>query len=741
MDPHSLRASSNKTTRSKRAACLSCRRSKIRCIRGSDDSICEKCHQSNTECVVPEDYHVGRQKGIKNKRTGLDKALHQIEQALKKSKATGSPLANPSGRSIPELENLLSEAQSQLSPTTPNKATTEQNGAPGSTASTQHINQDDNLALDDAENPLQLLARASEARLPQSSRQKAHLSVSPQSYSSTNGHSTSESDEANVSWFFVPVRAHLDVGRDLDPIDLGLATLEEAETLFRYFYQKLSHTRWGLDPTIHTLDFVRSQSAFLFTSILAGSALFIPSEAALSKRLSNHRDLLAQRVILGRNRSVEIVLAFMLNVPWMSPGERSSDDETCSYMAMALKVAIDLSLNKTVVPVLPMDYCYSTRLSKSDCIDSRKALVMDGFNNVDPDSVWGRRLLRRRERAWISLFVLERGVCLARGRSFTVPVNPLIKNCEMWHVSDIRDTQDGSIASMAVLRRDLDSLFRSVRSSCDNYKDTDIGSEIARSIKRTIEAFYDRWYAKWAFAIGEGERRTLPPYVEILVIHTRLSTYSGVINHPTAPVEVKHFFRAAGLSASLNVMRAAIQGETRLKSMPNNTAIMISFAACFALGLSGAMSGNNSNLAPSVRNLIEEVADVLERIGATPSHRNGASVLYGRYLRGLVRRVPERSITAPEMNFNRMATVDSHHEMHGAGLYPPGANTIRARTTTPGLDDAGNLCWQFSAMSNNQIDDAIDQADTAWDTAITAVSWDNITGLDWFDWGNGDFGF
>jgi hypothetical protein len=160
---------------------------------------------------------------------------------------------------------------------------------------------------------------------------------------------------------------------------------------------------------VHTFDFVRTQSAFLFTSILAASALFISSAAALSKRLSAHRALLARRVMTDRRRSVEIVLAFMLNVPWMPPGKHSADDETCNYMSMALTIALDLSLNKIVLPSSSFKLDIFKRLSRADCIDGRKALDMDGFDDIDPSSERGRRLLRRRERTWIALFVLERG--------------------------------------------------------------------------------------------------------------------------------------------------------------------------------------------------------------------------------------------------------------------------------------------------------------------------------------------
>jgi hypothetical protein len=123
-----------------------------------------------------------------------------------------------------------------------------------------------------------------------------------------------------------------------------------------------------------------------------------------------------------------------------------------------------------------------------------------------------------------------------------------------------------------------------VKGNCDTNR-----AVTASRLQEMIDEFFNQWYGKWVFAIGGNSRQCLlgpqwqrhgltlkkensiPPYVEILVTHGRLSIYSSVINHPTAPMEVKRFFRAAGLSSALNVMRAAVQGESRLKSMPNNT--------------------------------------------------------------------------------------------------------------------------------------------------------------------------
>jgi hypothetical protein len=142
---------------------------------------------------------------------------------------------------------------------------------------------------------------------------------------------------------------------------------------------------------------------------MAASALFLPTAAAVSKRLSAHCKFLARHVMANRNRSIEIVLAFMLNVPWMSPGKHWSDDETCSFMAMALTIAMDISLNKIILGAGDTLANMPRGTAQSECITARKALDLDGFPEIDPASTFGRRLLRSRERVWVALFVLDRG--------------------------------------------------------------------------------------------------------------------------------------------------------------------------------------------------------------------------------------------------------------------------------------------------------------------------------------------
>jgi len=337
-----------------------------------------------------------------SKRDGLDKAVHQIEQAIKRSRTDK--------QNSLQLQHLLNEAQN-LHPQ-PRGTSSPHLAYESPSQSSQHVasvTQDhqavpeDSLAVDDVENPLQLLARASD------------LSSLEPSWSSYNQSSSvlsplqGRTQSQDVHDFFGPFRPKLDIGEHLDPIDLGLVTIEECDMLFTYFHESLSHTRWGLDSLLHTRDFVRQRSAFLFTSILAASSLFLTSTAALAKRLSSHCKLLVRHIIENKNRSPEIVLGFMVSIPWMQPGAHWSDDETCSYMAIALTMSVDIYLNKWIVPN-PSDIVGTSRnVPQGEVISARKALDLDGFEDIEPSSLMGRRLLRRRERTWLALFVLDRG--------------------------------------------------------------------------------------------------------------------------------------------------------------------------------------------------------------------------------------------------------------------------------------------------------------------------------------------
>ena len=182
-------------------------------------------------------------------------------------------------------------------------------------------------------------------------------------------------------------------------------------------------------------------------------------------------------------------------------------------------------------------------------------------------------------------------------------------------------------------------------------------------------------------------------------------------------------------------MRAAVRGENELKSMPNNTAIMISFAACFALRLSTSGDESRAGLAPSVVLLINQTADALERIGSTPSHRKGASSLFARQLRKILalarKDMPQFSpnVVPPDVQPNAQffggphEALQAHPYFHGGHMDKPPA---------PPISDQMN----FLGMTNDEIFDAVNNADIGLETAWPDFRFGEGTNLEWLDWPN-----
>lgn len=216
----------------------------------------------------------------------------------------------------------------------------------------------------------------------------------------------------------------------------------------------------------------------------------------------------------------------------------------------------------------------------------------------------------------------------------------------------------------------------------------------------------------------------LPPYVEILASHTKLSTYCNVVNHPTASNDVKQFFRAAGLASAMNVMRAAVQGENRLKSMPNNTVIMVSFAACFALALGATALGSRTMLAPNARSLIEETTQVLERIGSTPKHRKGLSVLFARH----IRRILQSSLLNPAEGNPANVMGGSEQAMHHDNPNVDYSSSSNAPVNVPNISSEP---YVFD-MTDDQILEAINNASASQEL----FQLDETMFMDWLDWPN-----
>jgi hypothetical protein len=187
-----------------------------------------------------------------SKRTGLDKAVYRIEQALERSQANGGRLEDE--QAALHLQQLLSKTQnllprqsisSDLMPGIQAQSASPHSQGHISNYSREHVNSsladtatsgqvvaDDGYALEDAENPLQLLARASDLPVSPSHLLPAPDQPAPAAITSHPEHTRASNENQDLQKFFGPLTPHLDVGEDIDPIDMGFVTSNETDVLF-----------------------------------------------------------------------------------------------------------------------------------------------------------------------------------------------------------------------------------------------------------------------------------------------------------------------------------------------------------------------------------------------------------------------------------------------------------------------------------------------------------------------------
>lgn len=172
---------------------------------------------------------------LRSKRDGLEKAVHRIEQELKRSKTQHN---QPDEERNPyHLQSLLNEAQS-LRPREP-ESNNDISFLNTSDANNNYQNHqvridsngdqssDDQMPFDDAENPLQLLARASDLSHPTLTTPEQNQ---PSPVFSTPRPGTAKHHDLQT--FFGPFCPSLDVEPESDPIEMGLVTDAEAHDLF-----------------------------------------------------------------------------------------------------------------------------------------------------------------------------------------------------------------------------------------------------------------------------------------------------------------------------------------------------------------------------------------------------------------------------------------------------------------------------------------------------------------------------
>ncbi|KAJ5697072.1 hypothetical protein N7536_007484 [Penicillium majusculum] len=424
-----------------------------------------------------------------------------------------------------------------------------------------------------------------------------------------------------------------DVGPDVDPVDLGLVTMDEVCHLFPVYYARLHPVNGILDPMLHTPDFVRSRSALLFTWIIALTAQFDHGSASIAKRLRLHGEKLSRHVHTCGYKSVEIVQGYYISLLSATPAKTLDEERSWLYTIYALGVAADLGLDqdsraKDANPLSSINASYT---------EAHDMLASGYFSKDSPSQ---QRMARNRERTWLRILLWERANSASCGRIHTFPETNLTHSIDSWWLSPLADPTDKHTCAFITLRRGLASLQSELRQQAH------LIHQNPHWVRELVDMALRPWCDLW-LPPSVPESMTSPSeklsniFLRYVYLHGRLWTLSfalhSSINRDRDLDAIRtDCFEAAVHSCELAVRDLQTIGEP-LYCMLAPTWAMISYAGVLALKLFPALFGSRVGNDIELLALLSQVAMQLQRAGTTPSHRFGIAALLGQHLMMILR--------------------------------------------------------------------------------------------------------
>ncbi|KAH6981489.1 hypothetical protein EDB80DRAFT_593128 [Ilyonectria destructans] len=416
----------------------------------------------------------------------------------------------------------------------------------------------------------------------------------------------------------------LDTGPDLDPVDLGLISIEEVLSLFPIYFARQHPIHGILDPGLHTPDFVRARSALLFTWILAITAQFDPASASLVKRLRLHGEKLSKHVHAYGYKSVEIAQGYYLSLLAAVPADTLAEDNSWAYTTYALGMISDLGFDNRqgALASLPGRHVPHPSTGPTIALSSHEA-----------------RLIRNRERTSLRLLIWEQAHNASHGRVTFFPENELILRIEEWWRHPLADPTDRYTSAFVLLRRHLCMLHHEVKS---HFGLPHNGPHWVRDL---VDSALDPWAQTWLTdpdAHSETAEVMRNVFLRYVYLHGRLWALSSALYSHASSGQESDAIGYDCFEAAINCCEVTVRdlreiGEP-LYCMMTPTWAMSSYAAVLALKLFPQLYGDRPGQEVELLALLAEVALQLERAGTVPNHRFGTPALLGQHLFQVLRR-------------------------------------------------------------------------------------------------------
>ncbi|KAI0807033.1 fungal-specific transcription factor domain-containing protein [Fomes fomentarius] len=599
-------------------ACTVCRQAKMKCV-GAEDGTkrCQRCQRSGAECVF-EKHRRGRKPG--SKLSEASKMLRRLEKGLNNAKAKQPP------------SNGLAQPSSSTS-TFAHDEPSGSNAYHSSHNNPTHSGQqsDDEMDEDEEDRTDEPLGAIYPARAIRSSIRSSFLDVvmnkEPPEHSPP--HSASPTDRTAHLSPKVPSQTQslhrLLRPHPKDPVQAGIISEQDVQTFFDAFFLRLNPFVNLFDPYLHTPNYVRQRSPFLFTAMLMACCKFFRPTCYQDVRRLAHEWCVF--TFAEGIENVETVQALACMTYWKEPQDR----RTWTYIGMACRMAVGLRLNRFVGP---------RQVNESDI-----------------------QLLERRnkERTYLVLFVHDRSLSMQTGKHWMLPEDDLVRGCRGWHEEGAMGQrpetrpEDVIVAAFVNLRL-IGSAATDTFYSHNHHQQPDMFESELHKYNSKL----DDWRTYWT---AQMEKSPLadPFHTHFLLffqshVRTFLNTFGlnlmKVETSRTMPnmEAVRQCFQSA--RTSLQIVSKDFAGTHVLRYGQESITVMSAYAAIVLLKLlrnPSTMIQLREN-AEDIHAIINRTADAYQNASHVTGSELDSAAYHARFLRRLTVMDQERARQQPERN-------------------------------------------------------------------------------------------
>ncbi|KZT00764.1 uncharacterized protein LAESUDRAFT_764298 [Laetiporus sulphureus 93-53] len=475
-----------------------------------------------------------------------------------------------------------------------------------------------------------------------------------------------------------PERPIVDELRQPAILKNGIIKPAEAEQLFKIYYDYMNLSLSLLDPVLYTAQKTYWRSPLLFTVICAIASRHYAPRPELYQQAMKYARLAAGTALIGGQKTIEVVQAYILLSLYPVPARRWEEDRSFIYLGLAIRVATDLKLH------------YAINTPKAE------------------NEMHAREMLNR-TRVWLNCFNLDRSTGSQYGQ------RPIINNADYVanHTEDWWKCSPYNLPGFDVhtccYNAELKILgaFRARIYSNPNHptglnKEVDLAKEAINTDDR-LAHLWETWRPRvYATNADDPQAPFRTGLLKLAFSYARLSVLSVGFQHSfgkAAPTDEVPFLwrclRAAEDTVKAVVDEIAIpEHKIYLRHGPEAQSVFVTFASAFLVKLLQPKYTNylSRDKRIEIRNLVQRVIDLLGSPKVAIDDRHGPK-LYARFLHGLLSTPIARIDHSPaSLRRDGVSRRSTKHSSASSGTSsarqslsppPPVSNTSSPKAFTP----------------------------------------------------------